>query len=69
MIRNQTAEAVAALRPKAAAQYLGMGESTLWRLAKDDPKFPKGRKITPRLTVFVRTELDDYLASLSCAAA
>jgi predicted DNA-binding transcriptional regulator AlpA len=69
MVRNQIGETAAALRPKVAAQYLGMGESTLWRLAKDDPKFPKGRKITRRLTVFVRTELDDYLASLSRSAA
>jgi prophage regulatory protein len=69
MARNKIEEAVAALRPKAAAQYLGMGESTLWRLAKDNPSFPKGRKITARMTVFIRAELDEYLASLSRAAA
>lgn len=69
MGRKKVGEEAAALRPEAAAQYLSVGESTLWRLAKDDPKFPKGRKITPRITVFMRAELDEYLASLSREAA
>lgn len=55
--------AVAAMRPKVAAQYMGMGESTLWRRAKVDPEFPKPIKTGPRMTVFLRSEMDEYIAS------
>ena len=45
------------LRAKAGAKLLGIGESTFWRIAKDDPAFPRGRKLTPRTTIFLTAEL------------
>jgi prophage regulatory protein len=45
------------LRPKAAATFLGIGESTLWRWAKTVPGFPKPRKLGTRMTVFLRDDL------------
>lgn len=56
-----------ALRPAMAAQKLGIGLSTLWAKAKNQPDFPKPVKTGPRTTIFLEQELDAYLAS--CAAA
>lgn len=53
----------AALRAKQAAAYLGICESSLWDRAKNDPTFPKPRKLGPRTTVWMREELDAFLAS------
>ena len=44
-------------RPKHAAEFLGIGESTFWRWAKERPDFPKPRKLGPRTTVFDLSEL------------
>ncbi|MBF24793.1 MAG: hypothetical protein CML18_14780 [Pusillimonas sp.] len=52
----------AALRPRAAAQYVGFGLSTLWKRAKDDPTFPQPRKLSPRITAWMRDDLDAFLA-------
>ncbi|MFG5779998.1 helix-turn-helix transcriptional regulator [Comamonas sp. J-3] len=48
------------LRPKAAAEYLGIGVSTLWRWSKDRSDFPKARKLGPRCTVFNASELQNW---------
>ncbi|MDN7592255.1 helix-turn-helix transcriptional regulator [Burkholderia seminalis] len=56
-----------ALRPAKAAEKLGIGLSTLWLRAKNEPDFPKPFKIGPRITLFLEQELDAYLAT--CAAA
>lgn len=48
------------LRPKAAAEYLGIGVSTLWRWAKDRSDFPKARKLGPRCTIFDSIELQSW---------
>lgn len=45
------------IRPKAAAEFLGIGVSTLWRWSKDRSDFPKARKLGPRCTVFDASEL------------
>ena len=50
------------LRPRAAAAYLGIGLSTIWRRAKEDPAFPKPRKLGGRVTVFLRADLDGYVS-------
>nr|WP_081067262.1 AlpA family phage regulatory protein [Burkholderia cepacia] len=55
------------LRPAKAAEKLGIGLSTLWLRAKNEPNFPKPFKIGPRITLFLEQELDAYLAT--CAAA
>jgi predicted DNA-binding transcriptional regulator AlpA len=45
------------LRPKQAAEFLGIGESTFWRWAKERPDFPAGIKLSPRTTVFPLEQL------------
>jgi prophage regulatory protein len=40
------------LRPTQAARFLGIGESTFWRWAKERPDFPKPIKLGPRTTVY-----------------
>jgi prophage regulatory protein len=40
------------LRPRQAAQFLGIGESTFWRWAKERHDFPKPIKLGPRTTVW-----------------
>jgi prophage regulatory protein len=55
-----------AIRPAKAAEKLGIGLSTLWNKAKNEPGFPKPIKGGPRTTFFLETELDSYLAA--CAA-
>jgi prophage regulatory protein len=44
-------------RPKHAAEYLGVGVSTLWRWAAERHDFPKPRKLSGRVTVFDGEEL------------
>lgn len=52
----------AALRAREAATYLGIGISTLWRRSKTDPTFPKPRKLGQRVTIWMREDLDAFLA-------
>jgi prophage regulatory protein len=40
------------LRPAQAAKFLGIGESTFWRWAKEREDFPKPIRLGPRTTVF-----------------
>ncbi|WP_438860008.1 helix-turn-helix transcriptional regulator [Achromobacter spanius] len=55
----------AALRAGAAATYLGIGVSTIWQKAREEANFPKPRKMSARTTVWLREDLDAYLASLA----
>lgn len=48
------------IRPKAAAEFLGISISTLWRWAKQRDDFPTARKLSPRCTVFNAEELVDW---------
>ena len=52
---------LAALRPRDAALYIGLGLSTLWKRAKTDPRFPQPRKLSPRVTVWMKDDLDAFL--------
>lgn len=45
------------LRPAQAAKFLGIGESTFWRWAKERSDFPKGIKLSPRTTVYPMDKL------------
>lgn len=45
------------IRPKKAAEYLGIGIATLWRWASERNDFPKSRKLSARCTVFDLNEL------------
>ena len=51
----------AAIRAKEAANYLGIGLSSLWRKAKIDPTFPKPIKLGERTTVWRLADLDTWL--------
>lgn len=48
------------LRPKHAAEFLGIALPTLWRWVKQRNDFPRPRKLGPRTTVFVASELSDF---------
>ena len=39
------------LRPKQAAQMLGIGIATYWRWVKEKPDFPKPIRLSPRCSV------------------
>ena len=52
----QTDEA-SSMRPRQAAQFLGIGESTLWRFIKERPDFPRPIKLGTRMTVLRRDQL------------
>jgi predicted DNA-binding transcriptional regulator AlpA len=60
---NDTIPSGGALRPRAAAQYLGIGESSLWARIKNETGFPQPIPLGPRMTVLLRSELDAYLAT------
>ena len=47
-------------RPKEAAIYLGVGLTFVWELAKKGKLTPI--KLSPRITVFKRSELDSLTA-------
>lgn len=48
------------IRPKDAAEFLGISPATLWRWAKERSDFPKARKLSPRCTVFDMAELTNW---------
>ena len=52
--------AIRTLRAKEAAKKLSIGLSTFWRWASNG-KLPKGRKLSPRTTVWVESELDAFV--------
>lgn len=49
------------LRAKAAARYLGVGKATLWRWAAGGI-LPAGIRLSPRCTVWRKTDLDAFVA-------
>lgn len=51
----------AVLRPRDAAAYLGIGLSTIWRWAQRDAGFPRPHKLASRVTVWRKSDLDDFL--------
>lgn len=56
------------LRPKLAAEFLGIGVSTLWRWSKDRADFPKPTRLGPRITVFDEGELVRFREAQKVAA-
>jgi predicted DNA-binding transcriptional regulator AlpA len=50
-----------ALRVKELAIILGIGVSSVWRLTKDCPEFPKPFSLSPRVTVWAPDEVDAYV--------
>lgn len=51
------------LRLKDAAAYIGVSKPTLWRLAEQDPNFPKKIRISSRCCIYRRSDLQAWLAS------
>lgn len=47
----------ASVRPKPAAELLGIGVATLWRWSRERADFPKPCRLSNRCTVFDRAEL------------
>ncbi len=48
------------LRPKQAAEALGISLATFWRRAKDEPDFPPLIKLGDKMTVVRESDLADY---------
>lgn len=48
---------VTSIRPKKAAELLGVSLPTFWRWAAQQHDFPKGRRLSARCTVFDTGEL------------
>jgi len=49
------------LRPKEAHKYLGVGLSTLWLYAKQGKITPI--KLSDRVTIFKKSDLDNFISS------
>lgn len=56
------------VRPRQAAQFLGIGESTLWRWAKERADFPPPIKLGPRTTVWKIASLAAFRDAQAVAA-
>lgn len=48
-------------RAKEAAEYLGVAKSTVWLYAKQEKLHPV--KLSPRVTIFRKEDLDNFLES------
>jgi predicted DNA-binding transcriptional regulator AlpA len=49
------------VRPKEAAQMLGVGLSTFWLRVKTDPDFPQLIKLSPKVCVVRIADLEAYV--------
>lgn len=49
------------LRPRQAAEALGIGLSTFWLKAKTDPDFPPLISLGPKATVVREADLEAYM--------
>lgn len=51
------------MRAKEAADFLGIGISTLWRWAKEG-RLPKGISLSARCTVWRREDLEKFVSGM-----
>lgn len=51
--------------PKQVCVLLGISNTTLWRLTRNDDRFPRGIKITNRKTLFRYSDLITWANSLN----
>ena len=56
-----------AMRPKNAAAMLGIGLSTFWRYVQQG-RLPQGTHLSPRCTVWLRSDLEKFLAQADANA-
>jgi predicted DNA-binding transcriptional regulator AlpA len=62
LVLDPTSITPAALRVRPAARYVGLGVSTLWKKSAEDPTFPQPRRLSARVTVWLKADLDAWLA-------
>lgn len=55
------AEKHAIIRPKSAAAYIGMAVSSIYRIEKQDPTFPRRIKLSKRASGWRKSDLDQWL--------
>lgn len=60
-MQTSTNAAKRTLRVRQVADTLGIGVSSVWRLAKTDPSFPKPFCLSPRVTVWDNSEVAAYV--------
>ncbi|GGC73337.1 hypothetical protein GCM10011362_22320 [Marinobacter halophilus] len=48
---------------KVGAEYLGVSETTFWRLAEFDPTFPPKIRLSPRRVAWRLKNLESWLSS------
>ncbi len=51
------------LRPKQAAEFIGVSTRTLWRYTRTQSDFPVPLKLSPRATIFFENELAEWLVA------
>lgn len=56
-------DAVRILRVKEVANRVGGSVSLVWKLAAEDPDFPKPVRVTPGITGFVEDEVDAFITA------
>lgn len=56
------------LRPRQAADALGIGLSTFWLKAKTDPDFPTLIQLGPKSTVVREADLEAYVEKKAASA-
>jgi len=61
MSQVETRIQVENMRAKEVAEYLGIGLSTVWLMSKE--KKLKPIKLSPRVTIFRKSEIDAFIAS------
>jgi predicted DNA-binding transcriptional regulator AlpA len=55
------------VRAREGSEFLGIGESLFWDLARKDVTFPKPTRIGQRVTLFAVAELRDWAMSKRAA--
>ncbi|BAB48064.1 mll0486 [Mesorhizobium japonicum MAFF 303099] len=62
-VREMNQSAIVLSIPQVCAT-LGISRPTLDRYIKDNPSFPRKKKIGPRLVGFLRSDIETYIGSL-----
>ena len=55
------------VRAREGSEFLGIGESMFWDLARRDATFPKPSRIGPRVTLFAVSDLREWALSKRAA--
>jgi predicted DNA-binding transcriptional regulator AlpA len=63
LISHTTVSTPAIMRLKEVAYYLQISLVTLWRMGEQDPNFPKKIRMNSRCVGYLKTDIDNWLAS------